>query len=289
MRRRAQPTSPGENRQIPGTGGPHIFVEPTDEPSLLIGRERNAGILHSQRIEDAGSQQGFEIAFRRARQNITEQADAQVRIAILTADFSGQFVGGEKTEQVRFGIIRIGIRDIGRAEIVGQARQTRILLRQISQSDLPAITPGHCGAFGKVTLDRIIEGNRSIEHHVGQQKPGENLRHRADLEQGSRIHARFVAGNRARVRRFHRTDDHFGAGSAGKPIGYGCPDGVVSRHFPIVREGGLFDLGGPFGGLAGAQGQRKLHSCLAEHALPDFGLGIPRARIGCPYSGYGEG
>jgi hypothetical protein len=131
---------------------------------------------------------------------VAEQADAEVRIAHLRAGRpleprTGD--GGQERSLVVGGVGVLAPRaDRGTPHPSGQPRQTGGMRSQVAQRGR-SLAHGEGHARGQVVGDRVVEADRPRAGHVGQERGGEDLRDRADLE--DRVLARPAACDDARA------------------------------------------------------------------------------------------
>ena len=180
--RRAQGPGAREHRQVPGRDGRAAGVMSGGEASAHRGRQGDRRVLHAEGLEDPLRDELLVAHAGFSGEDVPEQPDSEVRVFVLFADVARQRVVGEEVVQLFDRVIGIGIFWIFRGEVAGQARKAGGLRREIQQRDLLAVSRGEARGGRKVFRGRIFELHLSPPDHVGQQRDGEDLGDRADLE-----------------------------------------------------------------------------------------------------------
>ena len=190
--RRTQRSGAGQNRKVPERSRFEAQVVAGGHALLLCGRECDDGVGEAQRFRDAGADQRFVIGSRAEREDVAEQARAQVRVFDFGSRIAREGARGQELIEIIGTIAGVGIGGILRAEIAGQARQAGGVRRKMQQRDGLAVALRHADVFGKIAGGGIVQGDFVALDHVSQQQGREDLGEGSDFEQR-------VATHRARV------------------------------------------------------------------------------------------
>src|SRR5262249_25195538 len=182
--RRAQGPRTRQARDVPVRYHPPAPIVTVGEPGQVIGGDRRRRVSQAERTADAG---GDEVVIGRAgtpRQQHAEQAGAQVRVA------PAAWRAHPRPRQVREQfLLAVAVPGVGALQQgvpehpPGYARQTRHARREVDERDRPLLhRQPHAG--GQEFLRRLVERDDALERHVGEYRRREDLRDRADLEQG---------------------------------------------------------------------------------------------------------
>jgi hypothetical protein len=113
-----------------------------------------------------------------------EQSAAEVRILVLRPDVARQLERGEELVELRGGVVSIRIGGIFRMKIRGQPRKTGGVGGQIDEGDLLSVALGHPHVRREILRNGIGERHFAALDCIGEEQRCEDLRHRADLEDG---------------------------------------------------------------------------------------------------------
>ena len=202
-------------------------------------RQRDSRVIHAQRIEDSFLYQRLVGFSRSHRQRLAQQADAEIRVFELGADVARELIPAKEFEHLLDRVVGVGIHRIRGLHVVGQARQSRRLLREVDQRDGFPVALGHAHAVAQMFRDRVVEIHLAAIGHVGQEDRGEDLGDGTDFEHGigverRRIWARIAVGRHRRRAVRLNGGDHHAAGVLGVDAGF--------------DRGGDLGVAGPVGG-----------------------------------------
>ncbi|MEO6208839.1 MAG: hypothetical protein ABIQ10_01820 [Gemmatimonadaceae bacterium] len=156
-RRRADRARARECRQIPIGGDSATFIVTAREVRAHPGCEGNGGMRHAQRIPNALTHQCFVWLPGSERQDVAEEADAEVRVLELRTRIPRELVVGEEVVELRDGVVRVWIRMIRRIKVRRHARQSRVLLGERAERDLLSVVCREVHGGRKEFLRGIVE------------------------------------------------------------------------------------------------------------------------------------
>ena len=140
-------------------------------------REAITGAGHPQRCEQPRLGQVFPRLIRRPRRRVGASAEPQIGVRPGGAKGGGQGVGAEPSQ----ALVAI-VAKIGDQRITAVGRQARAMAEHVADGDLLAHPRVGEREAGIEAADRGIPGRHAVADDGGDQRGGERLRQRGDLE-----------------------------------------------------------------------------------------------------------
>ena len=137
----------------------------------------------------------------------------------MRAGLRRELLGAEELVELRERVVGVGVVGVGRCEVRRVPRQPRGVGREILERDLAPVPARHRCAGGKEGHDGIVEVDRVVLDHEREQRRGEGLGDRPDLEHGVAVEPSSVAriagaGDTGGAVRAHDAGDDAGAAPA---------------------------------------------------------------------------
>ena len=181
-RGRAESARPGQGGEVPMRGWAAAAVMSGGEAAVV---DVHAGSGEPERLADAAADELVVAGARPQREQVPEQADAVVRVA--KAPLRGPSRAGARDRRLEPGCVpaRVGVvalRGEGTRKLAARQRREPGAVRgEVGEGDLPA-PGGHLHPGGQMQRDAVVDPKQPVLRHVGEQRGGEHLGDRADLE-----------------------------------------------------------------------------------------------------------
>jgi hypothetical protein len=121
------------------------------------GRKRDRRLAHAEWREDAATHEVLVAHSGLERQGMAQETHAEVRVLVLRAHVTREFVAGEKRVHLLHAVVGVRVQRIARREVRRHARQSRRLGREVQQRDLPAVARGDAHRWRQELRDWIVE------------------------------------------------------------------------------------------------------------------------------------
>jgi len=133
----AERAGAGERVQVPVGDRGAGRVVPRREARAQRGRERDRGLAHVERAEDAVGDEPLVGHARLGGERVAEEADADVGVLVPGARVARELVVGEEGEQARAVVVGVRVGGVRGREVVGEARQAGVLSGEVGEGDPP--------------------------------------------------------------------------------------------------------------------------------------------------------